>query len=64
MELTMIKALLVATFAVVIYMVVGCSVLKTAHYNPDNVMEELVEEEIAKYSGIDVDLSPSSPESR
>jgi len=64
MEFTIIKSLLLATFLTVIYMCLSCSVLKTAKYQPDNVAEELLEEEIAKYSGIDVDLSPSSPESR
>ena len=33
-------------------------------YQPDNIVEELVEEVIQNYTGQDIDLSPGSPETK
>lgn len=38
---------------------VGC---QGWHYQPDNLVEEIVEEAIKAETGVDVDLSPSTPE--
>ena len=41
----------------------GCTFLKSYDYPDDNLVEEIVEEVIEDRTGIDVDLSPLSPES-
>lgn len=41
-------------------MISGCSLLKK--YPQDNIVEEIVEDAIEKETGIDIDLSPLTPE--
>ena len=38
----------------------GCAFFKS--YTPDNPVEELTESLIKSYTGVDLDLSPGSPE--
>lgn len=38
------------------------SVLGACHYKPDNIVEEIAEEIIEAKTGMDIDLSPGSPE--
>lgn len=41
---------------------VGCGVFKWSNYPQDNILEEIGEEVLEHYTGIDIDVTPSSPE--
>ena len=45
-------------------LIVGIASNKVAHMGDDNIVEELAEDVIKEESGMDVDLSPESPEKK
>jgi len=61
-------------FVVVLILMVSCSMLKFCKnpllkeigesYKDDNLAEELCEEKIEQWTGLDIDLSPMTPEER
>lgn len=56
-----------ARLAIVVALLAGCVVavsLGLIKYTDDNKIEEAVEETIKDQTGIDVDITPESPESR
>lgn len=73
----MIKLLKLAAFAAMALILTGCGVVKgvknpTADtaiqilkksYPFDNILEEALENKIEDWTGVDIDLTPSSPES-
>jgi len=70
------KILLAGILVMVIIFIVGCSLVKghnnakvdavvkeiSDNYVEDNYLEESIEDQIQKYTGFDLDLSPCSPE--
>lgn len=59
-----VRVLILLLFSIsVFFAFVSCS--KFAKYYPqDNVVEEIVEEVIEEKTGVDVDLSPNTPEKK
>ena len=52
--------LLPYVFIATLFVAVGCSVFQG--YRDDNAVEEMVEEVIAQKTGLETDITPSSPE--
>lgn len=56
----------VATIITLGFLMFGCTYMKERAYEaisqPDNIVEEIVEEIIETQTGWDVDLTPNSPE--
>lgn len=41
---------------------IGCGVYKWSSYPQDNIVEEIAEEVLEHYTGIDIDVTPATPE--
>lgn len=61
-RLALYVAVFFAAIVIAVLALASCSYLTSDEYPADNVLEELGEEIIDQYTGIDIDLSPSSPE--
>lgn len=62
-DLTIISKIgLTISFVAFAIAIVGCNLKFWKNYNEDNIIEEMVEDIIEHRTGIDIDLSPQTPE--